>query len=167
MGSQFLQACWFYVINRASFSGATQSGGMGDGDRFTASQIDKLAGYRFPANIEIHRADSLDRLRRNQPERRAPFLAEDAFIFLDPPYDLKKGSVLYGNGGDLHKGFDHKRLRDLLDKLHNEGARWMVTYNEDERIRDLYHGYRFVPATWKYGMSNNKNGKELFIFNYN
>ena len=105
MGSPFARACWFYVVNRASFSGSTLSGGMGSGDRFTERQLDKLATYKLPENVEIRKADSLTWLRR----RTSKFGAARAFIFEDPAY-LLSNSKLYGDKGNRHEGFNHQIL---------------------------------------------------------
>ena len=163
MGAPFDRACWFYTLNRASFSGATLSGGMGDGDRFTKRQLDKLAGYRLPPNIEIRKADSLDWLRR----RTQKFSAPGAFIFADPPY-LLKSSKLYGDKGNQHDSFNHRTLAYHMEQRYSEGARWLITYNDTTRIRNLYanSAYHLEPETWKYGMSTEKDGAELFISNY-
>lgn len=161
IGTPFHRACWFYVLNRSSFSGATLSGGMSpDHDRFTTRQLDKLAGYRLPSNLKIRQADSLVWLRR----RTNKFVAPGAFIFADPPYLLAQ-SKLYGDKGDKHDGFNHQLLRRHLGNLSRGGARWLITYNDSKRIRDLYAGYTFEPETWKYGMSADKDGRELFISN--
>jgi site-specific DNA-adenine methylase len=162
MGNPFARACWFYVVNRASFSGATLSGGMSPGaTRFTERQLDKLATYKLPENIEIRKADSLTWLRR----RTSKFGAARAFIFADPPY-LLSNSKLYGDKGNQHEGFNHQILSHYMRFLSGYGSRWLITYNDSKRIRDLYAGYHFEPETWKYGMSADKDGAELFISNY-
>lgn len=152
-------AARFFTVNRASFSGATLSGGMGTGDRFSLNAINKLRRFKAP-NVKVRKADAFDFLRR----RIDKFKKEDAFIFLDPPYYLGTASKLYGNQGDTHTGFDHRRLRDILTMLDNEGVKWMMTYNNCPDIHKLYRDFRRQPSEWKYGMSTNKNGKELFIF---
>ncbi|HRH81904.1 MAG TPA: DNA adenine methylase [Thiobacillaceae bacterium] len=98
------RAAAFYVLNRASFSGLTLSGGMaGPNDtRFTPTAISKLARFECP-NLLVQRADFRESL--------SAFPAE--FTYLDPPYLLKK-SNLYGVRGGAHKHFNHAALAALL-----------------------------------------------------
>ena len=49
-------------------------------------------------------------------------------IFLDPPYYLEKSSKLYGNNGDMHDTFEHKKLYKCLLNTKN----WFMTYNNCE-----------------------------------
>jgi DNA adenine methylase len=155
---EFEQATAFFVINRSSFSGATLSGGMGSGDRFTLSSIHKLLKVDL-SNIQIQSSDVFDSLRR----RTDRFAGSDKLIYLDPPYWLKV-QRLYGDKGDTHDGFNHLRLKRLLDKLNAQGVQWLMSYNDCPEIRELYQDYKQVPKTWKYGMSKNKNGQEVLIF---
>ena len=59
---------------------------------------------------------------------------------------------LYGNKGDLHDGFDHTGLSNLLINRDN----WILSYNDCDKIHDMYKGHTFYYPEWKYGMSNNK-----------
>jgi len=156
-GSGLEMAAWFYVINRASFSGATLSGGMGDGSRFTQSACDRLRDFTFNGRIDFRSGDVFDSLRR-----RTERFGEDACIYLDPPYWI--ASTLYGDRGNAHTDFSHQRLRNLVGRLNDMGIKWIMSYNDGPEIRDLYHGFRMVPTTWKYGMSKDKVGRELLIF---
>ena len=158
MGTSFDRACWFYVINRASFSGATLSGGMGNGDRFTQSSCDRLRDLEVPKGLTVRSGDVFDSLRR-RTERFTP----DTCIYLDPPYMLPV-SRLYGDRGDTHDGFNHKRLRRLMGKLNDQGVKWVMSYNNCPEVHAMYRDFRRKPTEWKYGMSNDKDGKELLIF---
>jgi DNA adenine methylase len=158
VGTSFDRACWFYIINRSSFSGATLSGGMGNGDRFTQSSIDRLRDLEVPKGMRIRSGGFFDSLRR-RTERFTP----DTCIYLDPPYFHAR--KLYGNRGDTHFGpEDHKRLRRLLGKLNDQGVKWIMSYDNCPEIHGLYSDFRREPTEWKYGMSNDKTGRELLIF---
>ena len=39
----------------------------------------------------------------------------------------------------------------------------MLSYNDCELVRDLYSGFKFVPARWAYGMNCNKKSNEVII----
>lgn len=142
------RAAVYYVLNRASFSGATLSGGMSpEHPRFTRTSIDRLKDFYNP-NINIQQAD----FRKSLAEH--PF----TFTYLDPPYLIK--SSLYGRKGDVHKDFDHEGLADLLRNREH----WILSYNDCDEIRDWYSGFHVITPNWKYGMSNDKSSKEVLIF---
>lgn len=138
----------FYVLNRASFSGSTMSGGMSPGHkRFTQSAIDRLSAFNSP-NVTVSHNDAftvLDALVDQDPT--------DGLIYLDPPYKLDD-SALYGNKGSMHKGFDHARLAETCQTLSDQGWRILISYNDAQSIRDLYTGFGVENARWAYGMKN-------------
>lgn len=142
------RAAAYYVLNRSSFSGATLSGGMSpEHPRFTRSSIERLRDF-FNPNIFVQAADFRESLNKH------PF----TFAYLDPPYLIK--SSLYGHKGNAHKDFDHIALSEVLKKREH----WILSYNDCEDIRNLYHGFHILTPNWKYGMSNDKNSKEVLIF---
>jgi len=148
----FLQASYFYVLNRASFSGTTASGGMSTNHpRWTASSIDKLSNWKCN-NLEICCETFETFIPRNS----------NHFMYLDPPYDLKNSS-LYGNRGSTHRGFNHLLLREVLDCV----DRWVLSYNDNPEIRQLYSDFEIVPLEWKYGMNSSKNSSEIIILKGN
>lgn len=143
-------AAIFYVLNRASFSGVTLSGGMSPGHpRFTLSGIDKLHDYLLPRNFNIRCCDYLVMLKQHS----------DKFLYLDPPY--ANGEKLYGKKGDCHFGFDHEELAGVLHKR----DKWILSYNDCSFIREMYKGYKFVTPKWAYGMNRNKKSTEILILN--
>ena len=145
------RAAAFYVLNRASFSGATLSGGMSPNHpRFTETSIQRLRDF-FNPNIHVKQADFKESLNKN------PY----SFAYLDPPYLIKNS--LYGYKGDTHKDFDHLGLAKILKNREH----WLLSYNDCEEIRDLYAGFHIITPNWKYGMSNDKSSKEILIFSKN
>ena len=145
----------FYVINRCSFSGCTMSGGFSPAaKRFTPSSVARIAAL------------NLDRYTFHQGDFDA-FLHLDStgadLLFVDPPYALERGSTLYGSNGNLHRDFDHERLRDTLLRHPN----WVLTYNDCERVREMYAGVpgvEFIDGVeWSYGMNKSKLSNELVL----
>ena len=141
-------AAAFYVLNRASFSGATMSGGMSPGHRrFTQSAIDRLRNFSAP-NVSVSHGNVIDVL--------GSLLASDpseAVIYLDPPYKLDD-SVLYGDKGSTHKRFDHSEFAGICNKLSEAGHRFIISYNDEATIRALYPDLNIETASWAYGMKN-------------
>jgi len=143
-------AAIFFVLNRCSFSGTTLSGGFSEQaaiGRLTESSIQRILNFDS-SNVEVE-ARSFEEV--------IPYTEE--FLFCDPPYYLGKKSNLYGNNGDTHKNFDHDLLAELLKKR----SGWAVCYNNDPYIRSLYKDYKWDYPNWKYGMSMDKNSKEILI----
>ncbi|MCY4418229.1 MAG: DNA adenine methylase [Cytophagales bacterium] len=141
------RAAVFYVLNRASFSGTTLSGGMSKNHpRFTLSGIKKLEKFYCP-NLSVSNADFRDALHKYA----------DDFLYLDPPY--ANGGRLYGIRGDMHKEFPH----DILAEELRARRGWILSYNDSSFVRQLYKGYRIEPLEWQYGMSIAKNSNEVLV----
>ncbi|MBT9141979.1 MAG: Modification methylase DpnIIA [Dehalococcoidia bacterium] len=141
------RAAAFYVLNRSSFSGTTLSGGMSpDHPRFTKSSIERLRAFKAD-NFHVECADFREALPKHK----------DAFLYLDPPYLNRQ--ALYGMRGDMHKSFNHQALADLLHKR----DRWIMSYNDQNEIRELYKDYPILSVEWAYHMSKNKQSSEILI----
>ena len=144
------KAAAFYVLNRASFSGTTLSGGMSPGHpRFTFSAIERLRKFKVN-NFKVKKADF----------RESILLNEDAFLYLDPPY--LNGQNLYGHKGDTHKGFNHETLSEIL----HTRDRWIMSYNDCETVRRFYSDYKIFPLTWTYGMNKTKISNEILVLSH-
>ena len=145
-------AALFYAINRSSFSGATFSGGFSIRSayaRFTDSSIKNVKEFTEP-NLAVNHADFKTSINKHA----------DAFLYLDPPYLLEKGkNKLYGNKGDTHADFDHEGLHGVLTNRN----RWVMSYNDSEKIREMYKNYEIREAEWAYGMNKTKKSSEIII----
>lgn len=137
----------FFVLNRASFSGTTLSGGMSPGHpRFTESSIERLEAFKVP-NLSV---DELD-FKESIP------LHKTDFLYCDPPYLINRN--LYGIKGSTRGGFDHESLADLLRS--RDG--WVLSYNDRPEIRSMYEGHPIIKPEWAYGMNKTKKSSELLI----
>lgn len=72
-------------------------------------------------------------------------------------------NYLYGKNGDQHKEFNHIKLNELL----NNEEDWVLSYNNSEEVLDLYSKYHILYPNWKYGMSKDKDSKEVLILSEN
>lgn len=94
----------------------------------------------------------------------------DDFIFLDPPYDIKQS--LYGKNGKLHTGFNHREFFEAVVEL---PCKWLITYNDNETLREWYNQYNIMDEEYLYSMSvgpasagsKDQTKNELIISNYN
>jgi DNA adenine methylase len=151
-------AAAFYILNRCSFSGLTFSGGYSQAaydTRLTESGLKALPLYQpLLNNINITNEDYTSLLNAD---------GNNVFIFMDPPYDIK-ASTLYGKNGNTHKDFDHVAFAENCRKC---GHKWMITYNDNANIRDLFSWANIHEIPVLYSMnSNSKKTIELVITNY-
>ena len=144
------QAAVFFALNRSSFSGTTLSGGMSPGHpRFTQKSIQRVREFQAD-NLSVELLDWKEALEAHP----------DKLLYLDPPYAIASDN-LYGKNGDKHKGFNHQALAAALRK--RDG--WILSYNDDPYIRQLYKGFKISTPKWTYGMGNNKQSNEVLITN--
>lgn len=160
----FWRAVCFYIVNKCSFSGLTESSSFSKAaseGNFSLRGINKLPGYtNIIRNWEITNL-SYEELLDEESER-------NAFVYLDPPYDIKDN--IYGKKGDMHKGFDH----DLFAKNCNESnLHQLISYNSDQLVKDRFVGWSAAEFDHTYTMRSvgeymreQKNRKELLLFNY-
>ena len=154
--SQLERAALFYVINRTSFSGSALSGGLTAGNpRFTESSVQRILEFKDANNTENITVECLD--FRESIEKN-----KQKLMYLDPPYWLE--SKLYGEKGNLNfQEKDHLALFKILTKT----KKWVLSYNDSKKVREIYHDYRIVPMEWAYGMKNyngptkNKKGEKI------
>lgn len=163
MCTEMERAVRYFVLNRITFSGVVDSGGYSQyafERRFTQSSIGRL--WRLEPllrEVEICQGDY-------EPLLHAK--GEEVFIFLDPPYWKATQSRLYGVNGQLHTAFDHERFAENMRRCPHK---WLITYDDSPRIRDLFSFADISEWTLQYGMNNYmqgkaEKGKELFIKNY-
>ncbi len=157
------KAAAFFVFNRITFSGTTESGGFSNAafhKRFTQSSIERVKALSYILqNTKITNLDYQQVIEAK---------GENVFIFLDPPYYSATKSALYGKNGKLHRDFDHERLAEVLKKTKHK---WLITYDDSEYIRNLFSFANIKEWSLTYGMrnvgeNNNQKGYELFISNY-
>lgn len=142
-------AAKFFILNRSSFSGLTLSGGKSPGfQRFTKNSISKVRRFECDNLMWVKEMDFEESISSHP----------DSFIFADPPYMIE--GKLYGRYGDLHFGMeDHERLRSILSSR----DRWMLCYNDCEKIRDLYEGFEISCPEWSYGISKRRSSEILIL----
>jgi DNA adenine methylase len=164
--SDYQRAIRFFILNRITFSGTTNSGGYSKESyhkRFTINSIEKLKTvHPLMKNVEVMNVDYKEILN---------FEGDTPFIFIDPPYMANKKSKLYGEMGDLHCEFNHK---DLITSLKKCKYNWLLTIDDSDYIRNSFNNkykYNIFELDIQYGMDNIKGsktklGKEIIITNY-
>jgi DNA adenine methylase len=157
------KAAAFFIFNRITFSGTTESGGFSEDaskNRFTTSSIERVKSLStILPDTKISNCDYEEIVSAD---------GNDVFLFLDPPYYSATKSALYGKKGALHKIFDHERFANVM---RGSKHKWLITYDDNEYIRALFSFANITTWNLTYGMRNinqksNQIGKELFISNY-
>ena len=156
------RAVAFYVVNKCSFSGLTESSSFSQqasNANFSMRGIEKLPAYS--KLIEKWRITnySYDYLLDGN---------KGAFMYLDPPYDIKDN--LYGNKGSMHKRFDHDKFASDCDANDMDQ---LVSYNSDQLVKDRFKNWNAAEFDLTYTMRSvgeymreQKQRKELLLFNY-
>jgi len=157
------KAAAFFVFNRITFSGTTESGGFSNAafnKRFTQSSIERVKEFsKVLFDTQITNFDYQQLIETD---------GKNVFMFLDPPYFSATKSALYGKNGNLHKMFDHIRFAEVLKTTKHK---WLITYDNSEYIKELFSFAHIKEWNLTYGMRNvglngNQKGKEVFIYNY-
>ena len=156
------RAVAFYIVNKCSFSGLTESSSFSEqasNSNFSIRGIEKLPEYsKLIADWRITNY-SYDYLMNGE---------RSAFMYLDPPYDIKDN--LYGNKGSMHKGFDHDKFATDCD---SNDMDMLVSYNSDQLVKDRFKNWNAAEFDLTYTMRSvgeymreQKQRKELLLFNY-
>jgi len=156
------RAVAFYIVNKCSFSGLTESSSFSaqaSQSNFSMRGIEKLPEYsKLIADWRITNY-SYDYLMDGNM---------GAFMYLDPPYDIKDN--LYGNKGSMHKGFDHDKFAADCDACY---MHQLISYNSDQLVKDRFKNWKMGEFDLTYTMRSvgeymreQKQRKELLLFNY-
>ena len=155
------RAASFYVVNKCSFSGLTEISSFSQQastGNFSVRGIEKLPEYsKLIVNWRITNY-SYDYLLDGDTT---------AFVYLDPPYDIKDN--LYGNKGSMHKGFDHDKFAADCDSNAMDS---MVSYNSSQLIKDRFKSWKAIEFDHTYTMRSvgeymreQHQRKELILIN--
>ena len=156
------KAVAFYIVNKCSFSGLTESSSFSkqaSDSNFSIRGIENLKSYsRLIKNWKITNLSYEYLLSDNK----------ETFIYLDPPYEI--GSNLYGRKGSMHKGFDHDKFAIDCDRFLSPQ---LISYNSSQLIRDRFHGWKTAEFAHTYTMrsvgsynTDQASRKELVLLNY-
>ena len=156
------RAVAFYIVNKCSFSGLTESSSFSaqaSNANFSLRGIEKLPEYS--KLIEHWRITnySYDYLLGSEG---------NAFVYLDPPYDIKDN--LYGRKGSMHKGFDHDKFAADCSACSFDQ---LISYNSDQLVKERFKDWKTGEFDLTYTMRSvgeymreQKERKELLLFNY-
>ena len=156
------RAVSFYIVNKCSFSGLTESSSFSkqaSDSNFSLRGIEKLPEYSEIIQNWVITNLTYERMTCDE---------KDVFTYLDPPYEIK--SSLYGKKGGMHKGFDHDAFAEECDRHTNH---MMISYNSSQLIRDRFK--EWTPSEFDHTytmrsvgdyMKEQQERKELVLTNY-
>ncbi len=161
--SDLLRAVCFYIVNKCSFSGLTESSSFSkqaSDSNFSMRGICKLPEY----------SGMISKWKITKLSYEELFCdSKSTFVYLDPPYEI--GSNLYGKRGNMHKGFDHDKFASDCDRFISHQ---LVSYNSSQLIRDRFKkGWTAAEFAHTYTMrsvgsynTDQASRKELVLTNY-
>ena len=162
--TSFDRAVAFYIVNKCSFSGLTESSSFSaqaSESNFSFRGIEKLPEYSeiiSDCRITNHSYNYL----------MVEELHDGIFMYLDPPYEIK--IPIYGKRGEMHKYFDHDKFAEDCN-LHSMDM--MVSYNSSQIIRDRFKDWNAAEFDLTYSMRSTgdymreqQKRKELLLLNY-
>ena len=160
--SNLARACSFYIVNKCSFSGLTESSSFSpqaSESNFSFRGIERLSEYSELIQSLTITNLSYERMLSDE---------KDTFVYLDPPYDIKDN--LYGKKGAMHKGFDHDVFAEECDPFTSP---MLSSYNSDQIVKDRFNEWTVREFAHTYTMRStgcyNKEQakrKELVLLNY-
>ena len=159
------RAVAFYVVNKCSFSGLTESSSFSEqasDSNFSMRGIEKLPEYSEIISHWHINSYSYEYCFRTD-------IHDGLFIYLDPPYDIKDN--LYGKSGAMHKSFDHDKFATDCDQCNN--IKMLISYNSDQLVKNRFKNWNASEFKLTYTMrsvgeymKDQQERKELLLFNY-
>ena len=156
------RAVSFYIVNKCSFSGLTESSSFSkqaSDSNFSLRGIEKLPEYsKLIENWKITNL-SYEELETDN---------KNVFTYFDPPYEI--GVPIYGKRGEMHKHFDHDKFAADCDGQTNHQ---MISYNSTQVIRNRFKDWYAAEFDLTYSMRSTGDymkeqaeRKELVLTNY-
>ena len=141
------RAAAFYILNQSSMTGMMSNYGQ---DRLNMKRFDDLQEFK----------------RKKLTVKLMPFnesipLNPYNFLYCDPPYcELLLDKRVYRDPTWKKKPrFDHELLAELLTSRDS----WILHYDDCEKVRKLYDGYKIMRPSWRYGMGNRRMASEEIV----
>ncbi len=151
-------------LNRTNYSGILKGGPIGGFDQQGKYKIDcrfnkeRIITYLLELSklknyVEVYNLDAITLIHYLKNREN------ELFYNFDPPY-VKKGQELYLNAFKLQ---DHINLKN---EVHNIKTNWIMTYDNEEFIEQLYNEFYLSSQILTYSVKTKRKVKELFISNF-
>ena len=160
INNNFDRAVGYYITNKCSFAGTTESGG------FSNWNFDKKFNVNNIKKLEIIANDIKNWIITNSDYKDIK-IKNNSFIYLDPPYNIK--AKLYGKNGILHKEFDFINFINFTKQINQD---CLISFNDDSLL-DYFndwiitkHSHTYLMRTDKKYIQKQKKHLEVLIKNY-
>ena len=160
--SKVARAVAFYIVNKCSFSGLTESSSFSEQaseSNFSLRGIQRLSEYQELIQSWVITNLSYERMLSDE---------KNVFTYLDPPYDIKDN--LYGKKGGMHKKFDHDDFAKQCDTFTSS---MLISYNSSQLVKDRFKEWTAGEFAHTYTMrsvgcynTDQASRKELVLTNY-
>ncbi len=154
-----------FFLNRTNRSGILNGGIIGGRHQTGPWKIDA----RYNAPELIHRIESIARMKSRIHLTRQDALcflksgvtrwSEKTLIYLDPPYYVKGRDLYY----DFYEPKDHAQVAKFV-RASIKLQRWIVSYDNELAIRDLYKGSPHIVYNIGYTARSSRQGVEVMYF---
>ncbi len=152
--TELQRAARLYYLIRASYGSKVSTFGCHFRDVSVIKNLQEV--HKRLANVLIENK-SFEEIIRQQD-------SEGTLFYLDPPYH---GTEKFY---EMENGFGEDRHRELAELLRNAKGKWILSYNDDSFVRELYQDFRIEEIERKNNMGmavgGNKVFRELIIRNY-
>lgn len=147
------------IIKAKPIGGITQNGPYKIDCRFNKKDIInriKLV-HSYREKIQFYNIDAIDFF-----EILNKVCKDEIFVFLDPPY--------FENGPELYTNFytvdDHAKLAKHISNLNHN---WIVTYDNVDKIKEIYkkYNYNYNEYSLRYSANNKYKGTEIMFYSNN
>ena len=152
-----------FFLNRTNRSGILKGGVIGGLQQSGNYKLD----CRFNKEALIKRIQKISSMNNkihvyNQDTEKwlleiDNLIPSNSLIYLDPPY-YEKGQGLYRN---FYNHQDHKSIKEKLVKVKTP---WVVSYDNNQNIRDIYQQYRQEEYILNYSASQKMKATEVIIY---
>lgn len=141
------------ILNARPIGGLEQTGNWLIDARFNKADLTLRLEYAgtLAAHVDV-REDRAIELIRTLNRRKNPVL-----LYVDPPY-VVPGEELYMTD---HSWSEHERLEQVLTNSHHP---WILTYDSDDRTRELYRDFRCLRFGISHTAQIQKVGREFMFF---
>ena len=163
--SNLARACAFYIVNKCSFSGLTESSSFSEQaseSNFSLRGIQRLSEYQELIESWTITNLTYERMLISDWDRKG------IFTYMDPPYDIKDN--LYGRKGGMHKSFDHDDFAKNCDEYTSP---LLISYNSSQLVKDRFKEWTVGEFAHTYTMrsvgcynTDQAKRKELVLMNY-
>lgn len=153
-----------FFLNRCNRSGILKGGVIGGKDQTGKWKLDARFNKadlvsriqlikRFRDQIVLYNLDATKLVKT-----LAPTLKGKTLFYLDPPYYVK-GKGLYDNF------YAHQDHLDIAHQMATVGsAKWIVSYDDVEEIRDMYKSFQMLRYRLSYSAQTRDQGGEVMFF---